>query len=760
MRRSAWVVAALVALGLWASLVPQVTYPSASSGEPDGAVLIAWPGWSVQQDLGPLRGSVGTFRIWVSTAPSAFRDATVSASLIDASTRQVVRQTVFRVSRGYIPARHTLSFPSYVVPHGQRLMLQLGVDECERCHVIYRLANPGAGRVNVMLNGEPDAGSGPLAFAHIHTGSGFRAGSAGDSNSRVRLALAFVAIALAVLAHPRVAEQLRRIGTVAGHAVREPLAGIRHSVQRSASQSDDDRPSGFARLLAAPWYPWPAAAAPILHFLASNPLHFAANEAVVPLIAAFAVVTCSVGGLRLVLKDWHRSAAVSAVAVAVFFGYGHIERAVDDSVDDRALFGIAVVLVAAAFAVIVHIGAGAAQWTRFLNRMSVVLLVFPAVTLIAAAVTTRTQEPRQVSVALDDVAAHLLPLRFPDESRARPDIYYIILDSYARNDALVELFSFDNTAFLRELESRGFYIASEATSNYTYTIQSTPSILNMQYLNGLGERVPRTHDDLIDIARFHSAAAILKDLGYTYIHLESGVISTEVSPLADQVVSFTPSGTLVRSGEHADSRTDAGESSPFLSTRFIRALAQSTALQPLLGEQFLLGESEPYEWWSPHRALQMFDFLSNPIEAEKPKFVFAHIVKPHDPATFDKEGNYVDDHQGFDDYHDPSVASAYVGQLIYVNKLVLDMVDGILEANSDPPVIVIAGDHGRGISVNHRHSILGAFHLPDGGAERLYPTISSVNHFRYIFDFYFDLDLGLIDDRLFQYASDHYDFRG
>ena len=55
MFRPLWL--ALVALGLWASLIPQVTYPSASSGELSNDALIAWPGWGVQQDLGALGGN-------------------------------------------------------------------------------------------------------------------------------------------------------------------------------------------------------------------------------------------------------------------------------------------------------------------------------------------------------------------------------------------------------------------------------------------------------------------------------------------------------------------------------------------------------------------------------------------------------------------------------------------------------------------------------------------------------------------------------
>lgn len=637
-------------------------------------------------------------------------------------------------------------------------MLQLGISECEKCHVIYRLANPDIGRPNAMLNGVPDTGSGPLAFAHITTGSGLRAGIVGDPNSRSRLVLATISGTLAVFARLLVVVRLRQIVIAAWSLVQRLRVETHRLVEPDAKRSSEDSSSARHRLLKVPWYPWLAAAAPILHFVTANSLHFSAAESVAPLAATLAVVTCGMVSLRLALKDWHRPAAISAIVVVVVFGYGHAKDAIGSGIDDRIFFGGAVVFVAVASLWIVGLGARARRWSHFLNLMAVVLLAFPTASLMVGVAQASLQERPQQPVALADLRAHLPTSRLPDGGD-RPDIYYIILDSYARNDALVELFSFDNGDFLRELENRGFYIASKATSNYMYTIHSTPSILNMQYLDGLGERVPKTQEDLRDIARLHSVAAVLKDLGYTYIHLESGVVSTDVSPLADRIVSFTPSGTLGRSGRYSDSQTYAGDSSLFLSARFTRALVQSTALQPLLGNQFLLGGSEPYIWWSPHRALQMFDFLSTPIKAEGPKFVFAHIVKPHDPATFDKEGNYIDDHQGFDDYHDLSVASAYVGQLIYVNKLVLDMIDGILHASVEPPIIVIAGDHGRGTSVSHRHSILAAFHLPHGGSDDLYPTISSVNHFRYILDFYFGLDLGLLDDRTFSYSSEYADFR-
>ena len=335
--RSLWLAFALAALGLWASLLPQVTFTSASSGDPEGDVLVAWPGWGVQQDLGHLNGTVGRFQIWLSSAPAG-NDVTVWASLVDASTREVLRQTFIEATPGYIPVPRTLTFPSYVVPERQRLLLQLQVQLPERYTVIYRLAAPEPGFAKVMLNGVPDSGAGPLAFAHLETGSGLRAAWLGDPSGRLRFVLAVMVSVLTVLAHPRVMPGLRRMGT-AGRAPRSAASDVEAASRRPHAETEvGESPTLFGRVLASPWYPWPAAAIPILHFLTSNPLHFAPIEAVVPLGIALVVVTASVVSLRFGLKDWHRpAAATTAVTAVVFFAYGHVERALDGRVDERVL---------------------------------------------------------------------------------------------------------------------------------------------------------------------------------------------------------------------------------------------------------------------------------------------------------------------------------------------------------------------------------------------------------------------------------------
>jgi hypothetical protein len=67
----------------------------------------------------------------------------------------------------------------------------------------------------------------------------------------------------------------------------------------------------------------------------------------------------------------------------------------------------------------------------------------------------------------------------------KPDIYYIILDAYPRNDELKKMFGYDNSEFTNFLSSRGFYIASQSQANYIYTEVSISSALNMSYLNSI-----------------------------------------------------------------------------------------------------------------------------------------------------------------------------------------------------------------------------------------------------------------------------------
>ena len=682
---------------------------------------------------------MGRFQIWASAEPHG-PEVSVYATLVDASTREVLRHKSIVITPAHIPIKRTVTFPSYIVSDRQRLLLQLQVADFEEHYIAFQLAVPQAELANLEVNGVPNAGAGPLAFVHLETSSGLRAAIQGEQSGRVRIALAIVLSGLAVLAHPQSVARLWRASI-----------GVRRMVgSQRASETDSSRT--FGRIFATPWYPWPAVAIPILHFLANNDIRFSVREAFTPLAVGLLLVSGAVIGFRFLLKDWHRPAAATTVVTVILFLYGHVERALDGRIDEQLLFGASVVLCAAAVAEAVRADGFLSRGTQFFNVVAAFLLVMQVASVAGgAAFSLGSQASRG---AADDLTAHLFPAGIPAASDDRPDIYYIVLDAYGRNDALVD---FDNSAFLRELEARGFYIASEATSNYVSTPHSLASSLNMAYLHELGTRTPTSHSDMMNLVYYNSLAAILKSLDYTYVHLESGHQFGSRAPLADAFVSFGPSGVRVVSNQ--DDLSSAVN--PLVSRVFVRELIRTTALRPVIESQFLSDDESTYDWWSPYRALDMFGFLSKPLGVQGPKFVFAHISKPKVPATFDRHGNYVlgtlstDE---FSDDHDPSVPDAYAGQLIYINSLVLRVIDDILSNEDDDPIIVIAGDHNRRGTHQPLHPILAAFHLPGGTGEKPYASISSVNHFRFILRNYFDMDVSLIEDRTISHNGVHWDF--
>ncbi|MEZ6091020.1 MAG: hypothetical protein R3C05_23965 [Pirellulaceae bacterium] len=121
-----------------------------------------------------------------------------------------------------------------------------------------------------------------------------------------------------------------------------------------------------------------------------------------------------------------------------------------------------------------------------------------------------------------------------------PDIYYIILDGYARQDLMREIYNFDNDQFIRGLKDRNFYVAEKSNSNYAMTFLSLASSLNMQYLDQLGlllDGEPSEgnawRQNVYAKIRNNEAARTLKKHGYHYVHINTSWGGTESSDLAD-----------------------------------------------------------------------------------------------------------------------------------------------------------------------------------------------------------------------------------
>ena len=164
-----------------------------------------------------------------------------------------------------------------------------------------------------------------------------------------------------------------------------------------------------------------------------------------------------------------------------------------------------------------------------------------------------------------------------------------------------------------------------------------------------------------------------------------------------------------------------------------------------------------YNWTHPYLSLQWIEYMKNVGKLEGPKFVFTHFLKPHSPHSFDRFGNiarevFPDGSSRFVEWsneHDPEVDSAFYGQVAWLNGQLLEIIDSILSASDHDPIVVIMSDHGLVPGKGHVNENLGAYRLPDGGADAIYPGITSVNVFRMILNYYFDLGLLRLEDETF-----------
>ncbi|NJC97791.1 MAG: hypothetical protein FIB03_15890 [Anaerolineae bacterium] len=341
-----------------------------------------------------------------------------------------------------------------------------------------------------------------------------------------------------------------------------------------------------------------------------------------------------------------------------------------------------------------------------------------------------------------------LPNSIPAQATT-PDIYYIILDGYGRADMLQAAHGFDNSAFIKGLEQRGFVVASQSRTNYPRTLLSLSSSLNMQYLDTMSSSMGNSNLwwPASDAVEHNEVRRILENWGYKTVF-------------------------FANDGDYSDIREGDFYEAPFpIQLNIFNSRFLSLTNLSLLAKIDQLGIADAS--YDTHRRIILYAFERLPEVAaiEGPKFVFAHIIAPHPPYVFDRNGNPLDPPYSFtlsdQMTSDPDESQTrYIDQLLFVNRKVLATIDGILANSDSPPIIIIQGDHGPGILTDYdswentclyeRYSILNAYYLPGIEKNSIPMDISPVNSFRFIFDTYFDSDLDLLPNRQYFSTSAHF----
>jgi hypothetical protein len=161
-----------------------------------------------------------------------------------------------------------------------------------------------------------------------------------------------------------------------------------------------------------------------------------------------------------------------------------------------------------------------------------------------------------------------------------------------------------------------------------------------------------------------------------------------------------------------------------------------------------------------------FDHMDQAMNVAGPKFVYSHMFFGHPPFVFGPKGErvssageYLWETDANDEMAKREFIRGYRDQIAYLNGRLLETIDQILANSKREPIIVIHGDHGAGLlydsddlnatDVAERYDIFYAAHLPDGGNEDIYPSMSPVNGLRIVFNRYLGTHYELLEDRAY-----------
>jgi hypothetical protein len=489
-------------------------------------------------------------------------------------------------------------------------------------------------------------------------------------------------------------------------------------------------------------YPFLIGLYPIIYLHGRNVEWSPLSDVLRPGLVCLVGVAVLIGLARLVARDWSRARLAAAVAAAVFFSYGHFYNLVQNYIGLRPVFGVVIgrnmilwpawTLAAAVLIVaILRTRRPVDGLERFACAMAVLLCLMSIGQAAIGHTQTRSHDNRWDDYIVRTSSQNPLPRSGKID---RPDIYYIVLDNYSRADVMKQAFGMDNSAFGRELEKLGFYVARESRANYLGTHVSLPSSMNFDYLQTLGREAGFQRlrpEETIGMYQRCKAVELLRKAGYKFMFFPSGYGYEWIDRAnADQVV--------------RRNTINANE--------FERVLLDCSMLRVLnAGSRTMRQE-----------ALYSLEKLGEMPSEPGPKFVFAHVTITHPPFFFDADGGMPGDI--FDQVHIDKARhlKLYLGSVQYLNKRIIEVAKRLLADSKNPPVIIIQSDHGSGGGPDYKQSpesqsrILNAYYLPGAGKATLYPNITPVNSLRVVFNQCLHAKLKMLEDVTYThtYAKD------
>jgi hypothetical protein len=353
----------------------------------------------------------------------------------------------------------------------------------------------------------------------------------------------------------------------------------------------------------------------------------------------------------------------------------------------------------------------------FLNVLFIVLTLFELITLAPKALKKNSYDP-------PPLASQFISC----DSCSRPDIYVIIADEYAGKQELTDIFSFDNSVFETDLQTRGFHLVKNTRSNYNATVYSMASLFNMGYIKLTGKDLVTQGDMLLcrGIINRNNVGEYFQQQGYSVYNVSFFDVQGKKKAATNYY--FHPKSRILSFGTFINRfQMDVGFN--FFSKQKLERIEKNDLIND-----------------------ETADSLTRGIALDKtrgPKFVYTHFTRPHHPYYVNRDGlpfAHSDSLKGFD-----RIKKEYTEHLLYTNKRLLQLVDHILQHSARPPVILLASDHGfrqlpDDADKKYNFMNLCALYLPGKRYEGFYEGMTTVNTFRVILNTQFGQRLPLLKD--------------
>jgi len=293
-----------------------------------------------------------------------------------------------------------------------------------------------------------------------------------------------------------------------------------------------------------------------------------------------------------------------------------------------------------------------------------------------------------------------------------PDVYYIVLDSYTSDESLLRYWKYNNSGFTGWLRSKGFEVAGKARCEGRSPIPATSYCVACRLnLSELPEDLPMTK--LSQMISDSFLPSFLRKQGYETVNLSFTRITDQ-----QRFYGFNPGNTTYADFVYSNSLP--GYVLNMVYFLYVKLPAVNREVMDRL-------KSVPHH------------------PAGHPKFVYAHLMMPHPPYVYNRDGSRKSFLQALAIH--AGNQEAYLEQLIHTNRIVVDGLQHLIDKSGNRAVIILQGDHGfrylYGPDLEKEgHSILSAYRFPGGNSPPKFDNESPQNVFRAFLNIYFRANLG------------------